>query len=120
MPAHRWFIDEVCRAVLELERVGVRYGEVVGPHRGDAIDRAEVVTVLGANGAGKSPLFDVSLGLRVNEVFGRVDLAEKGARTVEVLSGGERQRPAASWSGWSDSTLAFIVRVCAPPHGETA
>lgn len=50
-------------AVLELEQVGVRFGEVVALDRVDvAIGRGEVVAVLGGNGAGKSILFDVVLG----------------------------------------------------------
>ncbi|QBI18587.1 ABC transporter ATP-binding protein [Egibacter rhizosphaerae] len=51
-------------AVLELEQVGVRYGEVVALDQVEiVIGRGEVVAVLGANGAGKSTLFDVLLGL---------------------------------------------------------
>jgi ABC-2 type transport system ATP-binding protein len=51
-------------SVVELERVGVRYGEVVALDQVvTTIDRAEVVAVLGANGAGKSTLFDALLGL---------------------------------------------------------
>jgi ABC-2 type transport system ATP-binding protein len=69
---------EVDMAVLELEQVGVRYGELVALEQVETtIQRAEVVAVLGTNGAGKSTLFDVLLGLRrpttgSARVFGRL------------------------------------------------
>lgn len=74
-------------AVLELEQVGVRFGDVVALDRVETtVGCGEVVAVLGANGAGKSTLFDVLLGLLrptdgAVRVFGR---APGGGRRPRV------------------------------------
>jgi branched-chain amino acid transport system ATP-binding protein len=82
--------------LLAIEGLVVRYGAIQAVQGASlAVGKGEIVTLLGANGAGKSSLLNACMGL-VPVAGGRVELAGKtitGARTEAIVRSGMTLTP---------------------------